>query len=184
MAVIRVSGYPGAGKTTVCQELATKLGYEYFYAGKIFRDLAKQKNLTIEEFYSFLALDPSQEQAVDDYQTKLMATKDNLIVEGRIAPFLPCPFEKINVLLTVEADEGARRLQMRSENKARSIAEIKQRTASRVADEHAHYQSLYNIADHFDPKHYDIVFDTTKSTAEKSVAEVFARITKKLEGSR
>ncbi len=167
MAVIRVSGNPGSGKTSLCQRLATKLGYEYFYAGKIFRDLAKQKGLTIEEFYSFLALDPSQEQAVDDYQTKLMQTKDNLVVEGRIAPFLPCSFAKVNLLLTVDPDEGARRQKNRPENAVFSIEQIKQRTVTRVTDEHAHYKMLYGIDDHFDPKHYDVAIDTTGKDLDK-----------------
>ena len=52
VAIIRVGGNLGAGKTTVCKKLAEYLGYRYFNTGGVFREMAKERGLTIEKFYS------------------------------------------------------------------------------------------------------------------------------------
>lgn len=179
MAVIRVSGHPGAGKTTFCALLAEKLKYEYFYAGKLFRELAAQAGLPIEEYYQRLAADPRQEAAIDDRQRELMASRDNMIIEGRIAPFLPCVAPAINMLLTVDPMEGARRQQLRPENAARNVQEIHARTVSRITHEREHYRTLYGINDHFNPEHYDIVLDTTTRQPQETLAAALQELSKK-----
>src|SRR3989344_2592842 len=82
MAVICVGGHLGAGKTTLCKKLAKHLGYHYSYAGGMFREMAKERGLTIEEFYSQLVTDPVLEKSVDDRQIDLMMSRDGLIMEG------------------------------------------------------------------------------------------------------
>lgn len=179
MAIIRVSGHPGAGKTTFCGMLAEKLGYEYFYAGKLFRELAAKAGLPIEEFYKQLAADPSREKDIDDRQRELMRQKDNLIIEGRIAPFLPASFPVVNILLTVDPLEGARRQGLRPENAGRSVEEIHERTRERIAHEREHYRLLYGVSDHFSPDHYDIVIDTTTRNAEQTLASALHELATK-----
>jgi predicted cytidylate kinase len=170
--VIRVSGHPGAGKTTLCKRLAAALGYEYHYAGGIFRQMAAERGLSIEDFYAALAADPAAENAVDERQERLMAEKDNLVMEGRIAPFLPCPFPTCNILLTVEPRTGAARNAQRPENTGRSIEDMEARTQERLEAERNHYRALRGIEDHLDPSRFDIVIDTTTLTPD----EVFSAV--------
>jgi len=176
MAVIRISGYPGSGKTTLAKRLAEEYSYEYFYAGGLFRDMAREKNLSIEEFYRKLAQDPNLEKSVDERQAKLMQEKDNIVVEGRIAPFQDTAFKRINILLKVSRDEGARRQSLRPENTGKSISDIKKFTEERIATEREHYRSLYSIKDHFDEKQFDIVLDTTSISADKVFEIILDRI--------
>lgn len=172
MAVIRVSGYPGAGKTSLCSRLAKELGYTYFYTGGLFREMAREQGVSIEDFYRQIATDSALERSVDSQSEKLMEQNDNIIVEGRMAPFQRSAFPVINILLTVSSKEGARRQSLRSENAGKDVLEIERLTVERMANERKHYSELYGIADHFDASKFTIVIDTTDKTQEETLREV------------
>jgi len=176
MPVIRVSGDNGAGKTTLCVRLSKHLGFGYSYAGGIFRAMAKERDLSIEEFYAMLDAEPELEREVDRRQEQLMKTMGNLIVEGRMAPFLPCPFTTINLFLEVGELEGARRQTLRPENRDKSTQEMLALSRERIRNERIHYRELYGISDHLDQSCFDIVIDTT----ELSIDEVFETVARKL----
>ena len=53
MVTITISGTPGSGKSTVAEILEGKLGIKYVYSGMLFRDLAKEHKMTLEEFGKF-----------------------------------------------------------------------------------------------------------------------------------
>src|SRR3989344_6032866 len=164
--VIRVSGYPGAGKTTLCLRLIKELGYDYHAASAVFRRIAEERGGSIEAFYTSLASNPDFEREVDAEQTRLLAKHEHLIVDGRIAPFLPCPFPSLNILLLADPTEAARRNLRRPENVGRTIEDMQTQTEERIRVERAHYQALYGIDDHLGPAHYDLVIDTTTLTPE------------------
>ncbi len=176
MAVIRVSGYPGSGKTTLCKRLSTALQYRYYYAGGMFRAMAEKEGLSIEEFYKKLSSDPAVERKVDEELAALMRTENNLLVEGRMAPFQETPQKSINILLLVSPEEGARRERLRPENNARSMEEMMVYTKERIENERHHYYSLYGIEDHFDRGRFDIVIDTTTVSPD----EVFTIVLQEL----
>ncbi|MEX1064176.1 MAG: AAA family ATPase [Candidatus Paceibacterota bacterium] len=178
MAVIRVSGNPGSGKTTVSKRLAEFLGYEYTYTGGIFRDMAKEHNLSIEDFYHKLKTDEELERSVDTRQVKLMSQQDNLVVEGRMAPFQACPFETINIFIKVEPVEGARRQTMRPENRDHTLESMMKLSKERVDNEKKRYYYLYKIANHLDEDKFDIVVDTTNLSPEQVFEEIVSKLGK------
>jgi cytidylate kinase len=63
--IITIGGNLGAGKTTLAGKLAAALGYEELYVGGIFREMAAEKRLSIEEFYAQIKNDPALEREVD-----------------------------------------------------------------------------------------------------------------------
>jgi len=152
MPVIRISGNLGAGKTTVSKILAEKLGYKFISIGQIFRKIAKEKNLSLEVFYQNLSTEKSLETEIDDYQKKIINSLDNIVIEGRVTPFLPCKFKSVNILLLVDEEVGAKRQLQREENK--DINQIIQESRERVENESAHYLRLYNIKNHLDPSSF------------------------------
>lgn len=85
--VLRVSGNLGSGKTTLCKRLASELNYQYIYSGGFLRKMARERNTAIEDFLIFLEACPVIEYAMDERQKILMNSTDNLVVDGRIAPF-------------------------------------------------------------------------------------------------
>ena len=178
MSLITIGGNPGAGKTTLAIKLATMLHYEELYVGQIFRDMAAERNMSIEEFYAALKSDPALERSVDDRQAKLMQEKDNLIVQGRIAWHFTkqSPFKIINILLTVDPTIGAARIAERKENAGKSIQEIARATQERSATERDRYQKLYNIQNYLDPAHYDIILNTSRIDANETLRTITERI--------
>lgn len=182
MAIITIGGNLGAGKTTLAAKLAPALGYEEFYVGGIFREMAAERGMTIEEFYATIKDDPKIDRAVDERQAKLMREKDNLVVQGRVAWYFAkqSPFKTINLLLTVDPAIGAERVGERKENVGKSADEVTRVTAERTTVECERYKTLYGIEDYFDPAHYDIILDTTKLTREA----VFESITEQLQKAR
>jgi predicted cytidylate kinase len=174
--VIRVSGHPGAGKSTLCKRLAEALGYQYRYAGGIFREMAAKRNVSIESFYKALKNDPQIETSVDQKTAEIMSVEENLVIEGRMAPFLPCPFENIRILLTVDPREGARRATLRPENAGKSTEEMLRENTDRLALEKERFEKLYHITDHLDPKHYDVALDTTNLTPDQTLDAILKKI--------
>ena len=160
--VIRISGHPGSGKTTLARNLAKLLGFQFSYTGGIFREMAEKYKKSLEDFYREMKKNPDLEKAIDALQAKLMNEGNNLVVDGRIAPFQPCDFTAVNVLLTVSDEEGAKRLALRPENKNIRRSKIKQRAKKRVREERTRYQKLYGIDDHLAKKYFDVVINTTK----------------------
>ena len=179
MAIIRVSGHLGAGKTTVCEKLAKALGYKNHYTGDVFRQLAKERGLSIEVFYKQMVDSPELEKEIDNRQEKLMLSEDNLIVQGRIAPFLSWnpDYKKINLFFQVSDEEGARRQLKRKENQSKTFEEMLRLSKERTEEECQRYRILYpHIADYLDEKSFDIVIDTTDSNEEMVFTETLNKI--------
>jgi len=171
MPIIRISGYPGAGKTTIAKRLASALGYKYFCAGSVFRAMARERGQSIEDFYRALKTDPDSEAKVDAKMAALMQKRDNLVLEGRVAPFQKSPYKTINILITVAPEEGARRQSLRPENAGKSVGEIEKLTAERIQNERDHYDRIHGIKNHLTESAFDIVINTTALDAE-SVAQI------------
>ncbi len=183
MAIIRVSGNLGSGKTTLCLRLADFLGYKNYYTGDIFRELAKEKGLSIEEFYKNMSSNPDLEKEIDNRQIKLMMEEDNLVVQGRLAPFQPCnsAVKKLNVFIKVSPEEGARRQLKRRENYGRTFEEMLSLSQERAKEEMHRYQLLYGIENYLDESKFDIVLDTTNLSKEESFKALLRLIEYSLE---
>ena len=110
--IITISGTPGSGKSTVAKILVEKLNLERIYVGGIRRDLAKSKNMTLEELNQYALNHPETDVDVDKEAAKLAKelNKSNrdVIVEGRVQfHFIP---ESIKIYIKVDLEEGARRI--------------------------------------------------------------------------
>ncbi len=138
--------------------------------------MAKEKGLTIEEFYSQLIADPALEKSVDDRQVALMMARDNLVMEGRITAFLPCAFRPVNLFIKVDERVGAFRQLNRPENHGKTIDEMLVLSRKRADDERKRYWNLYQIPNHLDEKCYDLVIDSTQLSPEELLKEVIRQI--------
>lgn len=176
MAIICVSGDPGSGKTTLCTRLADALDYSHSYTGGILRKMAEEHDQSIDAFYAALKDDPELEKEIDRRQERLMQTGDNLVVEGRMAPFLHTPLPRLNVKIAVETHEGARRMSTRPDYTEKTLEQIEAITTARVQAEREHYYDLYGISDHLADETFDIIVDTTDMNEEKAFAELLKRV--------
>ena len=71
--LLTISGEIGSGKSTIARLASTKLGYSYVSGGDIFRDLAKEKGMTVDEFG---ALAEKEENIDRDLDRLLLDTAD------------------------------------------------------------------------------------------------------------
>ncbi len=154
--LLTISGPSGSGKTTVASGLSQRLGFVHISAGEVFRELAHERSLSLEQLSKLAERDPEIDQMVDKRQADLAQSYENVIVDGRlsgwvlkgdISVWLKAPLE-------VRADRIARR-----ERKERAIA--LRETETRDSSEAARYLAFYDI-DTANLDIYDLVIDTRR----------------------
>jgi cytidylate kinase len=79
---ILLSGLSGTGSTTAARRLATDFGLSYVYGGQIFRNLAVDRGISLEELAESLEHDQETEREID---RRLVAAgiADNVLIESR-----------------------------------------------------------------------------------------------------
>lgn len=99
MVKIAISGPPGSGKTTQAKLLAEHYNLKHFSSGKIFRDIAKQRGLTIEELSVVAIKDPSIDLEVDK-RTYEVAKEDNIVIDGHLAAWIVSDLVDFRIYIT------------------------------------------------------------------------------------
>jgi CMP/dCMP kinase len=182
--IITISGTPGSGKSTIAQAISKELKLKHYYIGKIRRDIAKKKGMTLEEYNQLGETDPSTDIDVDNYQKELGKKEDNIIIEGRTSFFfIP---HSIKIFIDVDLDEASKRIlndlkdkeknKERNEGKAETIKQMKQLLIKRIDSDIKRYKKYYNIENAYDKKDFDIVINTTKLSKKDAIKETLKKI--------
>jgi len=171
---ITISGMIGSGKTTVCRMLGDMLGYRTVISGHVFREMAKELGMSLEEFGDLAETDPKYDRLIDERLLDVAKNEDNVILEGRLAGqmlrrnsipafciFLDAPLE-----VRVVRVSGREGVDMRA-----AMDEMRSREASEVL----RYRKFYDI-DVTDRSIYDMVIDTGSLTPEQVVESIVSRI--------
>ena len=64
--IIAISGLHGTGKSTIAKKIAEKLGLRHYSTGDAFRELAKEMNMTLKEFTSYVENNPIIDKKLDE----------------------------------------------------------------------------------------------------------------------
>lgn len=168
---LTLTGNLGSGKTTICNILKEK-GYEIVSTGKIFRDIAAEKNVSVIELNEMAKKDRSIDDLLDNKTTELGKTLDNVIFDSRLAwNFVPGSFK---VFLLVDTEEAARRVFQDSERNAESyesVAAAKEGLLNRAGLEKARFLDLYQI-NYYNASNYNLVIESTAAKPEEIAEEI------------
>lgn len=160
--IITVAGDLASGKGTVTELLKEKLGYTIYRNGEYFRKLAKENNMSVTEFNSYVEAHPNIDIDIEKSAEKYAKEHDNLIIDARLGWYVvPNSFK---VYLRVDIDEAAKRAfndkNRKDTENFSTIEEQKEDLIKRFELENKRYFDVYGVRKD-DMKNYDFVLDTT-----------------------
>lgn len=155
---ITISGPPGSGKTTACNRLSEILGLKAVVFGKIFRELAAEKHLSLLEFGELAEKDPSIDQAIDAKILEIARENEDIILESRLSAYMLSrnSIPAFKIYLGASPEVRMSRIGVRE---GQSLEDAKRETVERQASEAKRYMMYYNI-DINDMSVYDLVVNT------------------------
>lgn len=174
--VVTVSGPHGTGKSTYARALAEALELRYVYAGELFRDLAKNRGVSLEEFSHIAANDPSIDVTIDE-RTKAEAKKGGVVIDAQLAAWMVKDLADVKLLILASNEVRFRRI---AEREGISVQEAEKQTIAGEEIQRQRYKKYYGI-DVSDLSIYDLTIDTgrypigeAKSVVIESVRKLLA----------
>jgi cytidylate kinase len=153
--LLTISGLPGSGTTTVSRIISERHDLELVSAGEVFRSLAKEYGMNLAEFGALAESDNSIDLKIDERQKEIANTRDNIVLEGRLAGHMA--ENALKVWIKSPVDVRVRRIVDRESG---SFDEKLGETIGREASEAIRYSTIYGI-DISDLSVYDLVIDSS-----------------------
>ncbi|MDE7478030.1 MAG: cytidylate kinase family protein, partial [Lachnospiraceae bacterium] len=185
---ITITGNLGSGKSSVAKILKEK-GFEYSSTGNIFRQLAVEKGLSVEEFNKQVNEaasrgDHSVDKMIDDTTTKISKERDNVVFDSRLAwHFAPKSFK---VFIITDIDEASCRVfndSLRANSESyESQASCKKALINRQKLETVRYKEIYDI-DYYDMSNYNLVIESTNAAPDEIAQEILDKMAEYQDGS-
>jgi cytidylate kinase len=179
--LITISGVPGSGKTTVAKLLAQRLQLPHVYAGDLFRQEAKRRGLTLEEFNRLCESDHSIDRELDAAM-EARARQGDVVLEGRLAGYLAAENEldALKVWLDASDEVRARRVGQRESRDWRAVLG---ENRVRHGSDAKRYKAIYGY-DLSDTAVYDVVLSTDDRTPEALVDTLVEHARRRFNGAR
>ncbi len=169
--IITIGGPIGSGKTTVAIAIAEKFGFTHISAGIVFRELAEEKGITLEEFSKLAEENHEFDRELDNRQKELANGAENAVVDGRLSGLIMDA--DLKVWLKAPLEVRAKRVCER-EGKDYSVAleDVRNRGDSELK----RYKEIYDI-NLRDLGPYDIVINTELYSASEVIGIVEKAVT-------
>ena len=188
---IAISGIPGSGKSTFGRELTKCLNltwdsegnprrvpYQYVSGGRMFREIASSKNLSVQQLSELMAESDWMSARVNDsIDSMLRKTCDrcpNLVIDARSAFALEGK-GTVKTLMLCDIERAARRI-LASERDGEMYASVDtaiRGVEGRIAFETAEMDDLFGI-DPYSPSLCDVAVDPTRELPVTMIASYFA----------
>lgn len=163
MVKISLAGDLGSGKSTVSAILTAELPAEYYATGRIVRDIAERRGMTVVELNEYMETHPEIDHEIDAGLVALSELDKSLVIDSRMAwHFTKNTFK---VYLSTDTQTSALRIMSanRSGEHAASLEETVRQTRARRESEKKRYFEQYGV--HIkDLSNYSLVVDTTYAT--------------------
>jgi len=181
--IITISGQPGSGTTTMAKALTDRLNATYVNAGSIFRALADEHGMTLDEFSKYVNENPDIDREIDfqlrravdsylgteatarstgerredlDLSIDIEADAPYLILESRLAGWIAGPDATLRVWCQAPLDVRCARVDGAGDRDEQADALVE-----RQSDEAMRYREWYDI-DITDTTIYDLVVNTSR----------------------
>lgn len=177
---ITISGWPGAGTTTLTLILANILEFEYVYAGGLFKYFSTEIN-NADSGNAFMEFENTYGRAWDEiweaYAKKRIESPGNLILEGKTAGFLYSGADLFKIILTCSVEERARRWKSEDRKDAeetirRRDEEVGSRWKELFGMELYNTETFKNI--------FNLILDTTQLNISEEVAAILKAMGKEV----
>ena len=175
--ILTISGLHGTGKSTIGKLVAEKLGIKYYNTGQAFRDLAKEMNLTLEDFTKYVENNPDIDKKLDNKIIEI-AQKGNIIIDSQLSAFILESIADFKILLICPLEIRVERM---TERDNESYDKKLEETTMREKSELVRYKKLYNI-DLKDEekigKIYNLIIDTGNLTIDEVLEQILTALKK------
>lgn len=169
--IITIAGKPGSGKSTTSKKIASELNYKHFSSGDLYREIAKERQISINEINTLAESEKSIDHRVDDKLKEIGEEGKDLVIDSRMAwHWMPNSFR---VYLDLDLDNAAKRIINNSdperllvENITEDPIEYAKLLQERLDSEIRRYYDLYK-ANPYDTTNYDLVVDTLKHNPDQ-----------------
>ncbi len=165
MVVIIVGGPPGAGTSTVAKALAEYFGLAYVSTGDIFRQIAKERGISLNE------LNKTAEKEVDalvDKRSKEAYLSGDIVIDGDIAAWIN-PDADFKLYFAASPLARANRIfgdsKPRIAEERQTLEKVQQNIEQRLVADKGRYMEYYGI-DLDNLSVYDLVIDTEALSVE------------------
>jgi CMP/dCMP kinase len=156
---ITLSGEVGSGKSSIARELGKMLpGWNLVNTGQRFRDFCESKGMSIQQVSQ---LSDKVHEEFDADQRDLLASENNIIVEGRLAGWLSRDIAGVfRIWCHAPVDIRAHRLAAREGiSFEQALADLHDRDQGDLEK----YQRIYALEDYRDPAFYHLHLDTSQN---------------------
>jgi cytidylate kinase len=161
--VITVSGPHGTGKSTYAKTLAEALKLRYVCAGDLFRELAKERKMTLEDFSRLAAEDPGIDKIIDE-RTKEEARKGGVVIDAQLGAWMVKDLATVKLLLVAPEAVRFKRI---AERDRTTISKAEKETLLRESIQKERYKKYYGV-DVDDLSIYDLKIDTSQHSIERT----------------
>lgn len=181
--LMSITGRLGSGKSTVCNILKERYGFEIYSTGAVQREYARGLGISTLELNQRMEEHPNLDAEIDNMVTKISLERkdEKLIFDSRMAwHFAKNTFK---IFLTIEPCEAACRVmknQRGDEEKYCCVDEACEKLVERSRIERARFKEIYGV-DYYDYNNFNIVIDTTSKTPDEVVALIVENHAKYLE---
>ncbi|MHA1689027.1 MAG: (d)CMP kinase [Promethearchaeota archaeon] len=165
--IIALSGLHGTGKSTVGKLVADSLQLKFYSTGMAFRELAKEMDMSLEDFTRYVEKNPSIDKRLDAKIIEI-AKKGNVLIESQLSAYLLKNIADFKILLTAPLKIRIERISKRD---GVPIEKSQKETLLREASELERFKKLYDI-DLNDKSVFDFIIDTSSLTIEQVTNQI------------
>lgn len=162
---LAIGGLPGSGTTTLARLLSERLGIPVVSSGELFREMAKERGLSLSQFGELCERTPEMDREIDERMRSVSLSMENGIFEARLAAHFAVA--DIKIWLKAPAEVRAMRVARREGIEAERALSV---MLEREKSEHTRYMKYYGIDLH-DLSPYDVVLDSHTFNPEQ-LAEI------------